>query len=174
VSEEKSEQDVAPSRQPGYFKDYYARKRRDILDKRRERYKNDPEYREQVKAQARAYRAKKAIERDKALANGEPVKMGGGPRRPVDVWVNGMVQRAWTVGHVAQRINRSVAFINHLTKSEMLPPTPFRSQRGDRLWTDAMILAFKSAVHKRGEVSQKDETFHTEVLEEWRAQGVSV
>lgn len=174
MSDENKMESKAPSRQPGYFKQYYRDKRGDILGKRKSRYHEDSDYREKVMAQSRAYRARMAIERDKAHANGEPVKTGGGPRRPVNVKVNGSVQRAWTIGHLSKRINRSVAFVNNMAKVGLLPETPFRSERGDRLWTDGMILTLKLAIQRRGEVSQKDESFRDEVLTGWREHHVPV
>jgi len=158
-----------------YYRSYYEENKDRLSDKRRDRYQNDPEYRERAKEAARVYRAKKKMERDKLIAEGkiEPVNRSG-PRKPVEVQINGRPSLAYTITTVAQEVGRSVDALNNWAKSGIFPVTPLRSGGGDRLYTTAMILVLKDAIQKRGTISAKDESFRDEVLEGWRELGLDV
>ncbi len=158
-----------------YFRTYYEENREELSDKRRDRYQSDPEYRERAKEAARVYRAKKKAERDRLIAEGkiEPASRGG-PRKPVEVQVNGRPALAYTITTVANEVGRSVDALNNWAKSGIFPITPLRSAGGDRLYTTAMILVLKDAILKRGTVSAKDESFCEEVLDGWRELGLDV
>ncbi len=141
--------------------------------KRKGLYGNDPAYRKNAKASAQAYRKKKKEERDKLRAEGKlpPVKPRG-PRKPVEVKIGTAKHPAFTVTIVAQRLDRSVHALNYWTRAGLLPLTPLRSARGDRLYTDAMILVIKMAVFKRGEVSRGDTSFRQEIVDGWKDIGI--
>jgi DNA-binding transcriptional MerR regulator len=81
---------------------------------------------------------------------------------------------ASTITVAAERIGRSVDTLNHWSKVGLLPVTPLRSPRGDRLYTDGMILVMKMAIMKRGQVSVKDQTFRAEIVSGWRELGVEI
>ena len=158
-----------------YYRQYYEDHRDDLSDKRRDRYQTDPEYREKAKAAARLYRQKKKAERDQLRAEGKlPPARPKGPRKPVEVAVNGSRALAHTITVAAERIGRSVDTLNHWSKVGLLPITPIRSPRGDRLFTDGMILVVNMAVMKRGEVSVKDSTFRVEIENGWRELGLEI
>jgi len=53
----------------GFTPDYWKTHRGTILNKRKKRYRDDPEYREKMKQRAREYRAKKRAEREAFYAN---------------------------------------------------------------------------------------------------------
>jgi len=156
-----------------YFQFYYAERKADLSQKRKDRYQADPEYRERAKEAARAYRRRKKEERERLRASGElPPARPKGPRKPVDVMIRGERCQAYTVTVTAQRLNRSVDTINYWTKVGLLPPTPIRSKRGDRLYTDAMIVVMQTAISRRGKVALKDTAFCQEILDGWREAGV--
>ena len=158
-----------------YYRTYYEDHRTDLSEKRRDRYQNDPEYREKAKEDARRYRQRKKAEREQLRAEGKlPPARPKGPRKPIEVEVNGSKALAHTITVAADRIGRSVDTLNHWSKVGLLPATPIRSQRGDRLFTDGMILVVRMAVMKRGEVSVKDPTFKEEIEDGWRGLGVEI
>lgn len=158
-----------------YYRTYYEDHRADLSDKRRTRYETDPEYRENAKEAARRYRQKKKAERDQLRAEGKlPPARPKGPRKPIEVSVNGTKALAHTITVAAERIGRSVDTLNHWSKVGLLPGTPIRSPRGDRLFTDGMILVIRMAVMKRGEVSVKDGTFKAEIENGWRSLGLEI
>jgi|GEM_PF-5467474 len=156
-----------------YFQDYYLDHKAELSKKRHDKYHTDPSYREKAKAAARDYRRRKKEEREKLRAAGKlPPARPTGPRKPVDVMVNGEMCQAYTVTVTAQRLNRSVDTINYWTKVGLLPMTPIRSKRGDRLFTDSMILIMQMAISRRGKVALRDESFRKEIEDGWMEVGV--
>jgi len=156
-----------------YFQNYYEEHKTDLSQKRHDRYHSDPEYRERAKAAARAYRQKKKEERERLRASGKlPPARPKGPRKPVSVMVRGETHKAYTVTIAAERLNRSVDTINYWTKVGLLPVTPIRSKRGDRLYTDAMIMVMQMAISRRGKVALHDDSFREEIESGWKEIGV--
>lgn len=157
-----------------YYQDYYLANQDRLSQKRKDRYKADPEYRERAKESARRYRQKIAKERERLRADGKlpPSTRQRGPRKPVIVSVNGSRVPAYTITIVAQRVGRSKDTLNNWFKAGILPPTPLRSGRGDRLYTDAMIMVLQMAIQRRGEVSTCDTSFKTEIIDGWEKTGL--
>lgn len=158
-----------------YFQHYYQERRDDLSVKRHNLYHTDPEYREKAKQAARDYRRRKKEERDRLRAAGElPPARVRGPRKPVKVMVNGNTCLAYTVTLTAERLGRSVDTINYWTKVGLLPITPLRSKRGDRLYTDAMIVVMQMAISRRGKVALRDKTFYEEIRDGWIETGLEI
>lgn len=156
-----------------YFRNYYEERKAELSQKRHSQYRTDPEYREKAKAAARAYRARKKEEQERLRADGKlPPPRPKGPRNPVDVMINGSRCQVYTVTVVSERLNRSVDTINYWTNVGLLPVTPIRSKRGDRLFTDGMILIMQLAISRRGKVALRDKTFRNEIEDGWREIGV--
>jgi len=144
-----------PQDRTEYQKDYYLRNKEKIAQRKKYRYENDPAVRQQLKESSEVYRAKKRAEYDKLLAEGKIVhNYPRGPRPAVKVAVNGVDRDGHTITILASRIDRSVETLNNWQKIGTLPMTPYRSPRGDRLYTDAMILAVKMAVQSFGLVGK--------------------
>jgi len=157
-----------------YFKSYYEDHREELSQKRQDRYRSDPEYRERAKQAAREYRQKKKDEKARLRAEGKlpEIPRAKGPRKPTSVVINGDVHLAYTITIVASRLNRSVNTLNYWTKMGLLPVTPIRSKCGDRLYTDGMILIMQMAILRRGKVSLGDSTFKGEIEAGWQGLGV--
>lgn len=156
-----------------YFIDYYVARKEELSETRKKKYLEDPEYREKALKLARDYRKKQREKREKLRAAGKlPPAHPSGPRPPISVRVGSLTTVAYTVGRVAQEINRSRDVLNYWTRVGLLPQTPYRSPRGDRLYTEGMVLVLKLAVDRRGRVDSKDATFPEEIRLGWRALGV--
>lgn len=156
-----------------YFQGYYRDRKAELSQKRQNSYRTDPAYREKAKQAARDYRARKKKEKAKLRAEGKlPPARQRGPRKPVTVVLKGDRCSAYTVTVTAGRLGRSVDTLNYWTKAGLLPVTPLRSKRGDRLYTEGMILVMQMAIYKRGKVSRKDETFCREIIDGWVDLGV--
>lgn len=156
-----------------YQKYYYEQNKEDLSKQRKDRYKNDPEYREKVKAASKRYRAEQREKREKEKPKGAPVKRERRPRRPVVVKVNGSEVLAYTVPVLASRVGRSINTINRWIYTGTIPKTPLWSERGDRLYTDAMIRVVKMAIQFRGIVGD-DPAVRDEILDGWKSIGISV
>lgn len=159
-----------------YFAQYYEVNRESLSQKRKEKYENDPEYRERAKQAAKRRRKRLKKEREELRAKGllPSSDRRTGPREPVEVLIGDSRMLAYTITVAAQKVGRSPDTLNYWAKKGLLPQTPVRSPRGERLYTDGMILIIKSAVMKRGEVSAKDGMFRQEILEGWRQLGLPV
>jgi hypothetical protein len=140
--------------------------------KRKDKYRQDPEYREKVLSCSKSYREKVREKREKLRAEGKLVsKRHKGPRKPVVLEVNGKSVYAYTISTLAERIGRSIHTVNHWTTIGEIPPTPLWSKRGDRLYTDAMILIVKMAVQSRG-IVRNGGGMRGEILDGWRELGI--
>lgn len=158
-----------------YQRAYYEKHRETLSEKRKRRYLEDPAYRDAMLAQVRAYRKKKRQERERLRKAGMlPPPNVGGPRSPLRVTVNGVPTIALTVGRVALEIQRSKDTINYWTRIGLLPQTPFRSARGDRLYTEGMVLIMRIAIGKRARVAAGDREFTHEIRNGWEGLGVDV
>lgn len=158
-----------------YQRMYYEGKRDELSERRKQRYREDPEYRENALSQVREYRKRKRSERERLREAGKlPPPHPRGPRAPVRVQLNGVSTIAFTVGRVAIEINRSRDVINYWTRIGLLPQTPFRSPRGDRLYTEGMVFVIRVAINKRNRISASDGSFTNEIRQGWEGLGVQI
>lgn len=159
----------------GYQRAYYEKNQETLSVERKRRYREDPAYREAILAQVRAYRAKKRKERERLRKEGKIAPAHpGGPRAPLRVTVNGISTIAYTVGRVAIEIRRSKDVLNYWTRIGLLPKTPFYSPRGDRLYTEGMVLVMQVAIGKRSRVASNDRDFTHEIRSGWEGLGITV
>jgi hypothetical protein len=158
-----------------YQKQYYLDRKEAISKERKRRYREDPEYRESILDRVSDYRNKKQENINKLRAEGKlPPSHPRGPRPPMKVKVNGVSTIVYTVGRMAVELNRSKDVINYWTRIGLLPPTPYRSASGDRLYTESMAIVVKIAVGKRGRVSASDREFTREIRQGWEGLGVVI
>lgn len=158
-----------------YFEEYYARRKVGFSQERKDLYRTDPEYREKVLDASRDYRKRKSAEREKLRAAGKlPPPKPPGPRDPIDVMIEGDKCKAYTITTAAERLKRSTGTLNMWMNVGLLPVTPIRSERGDRLFTDAMLLVVGLAITKRVRISRKDKTFYSDIVDGWARIGVFV
>lgn len=153
---------------------YYEKKRESRSEERKRRYREDPEYREKVKERAKMYRAKKAEERARQIAEGIIPKRKKQEKTVDRISVSGKMVNAYTITEVAHRVGRSFAALKRWSYLGVLPETPYRSERGNRLYTDAMIMVIKTAILMRGRVKVKDRSFYDDIVEGWRGFGVEI
>jgi hypothetical protein len=167
-----SEEQAQSRRQ--YQREYYLQRKEELSRDRKEKYRTDPEYREKAKEAARQYREsrRRQVAHLREIGKLPPVTRERGPRKAVQVEVDGEAVPAYTITTLASRLNRSVAVVNYWIRSGLLPKTPFRSARRDRLYTDGMILVVKMAVNKRGVVKGKDKSFTEEIVNGWAEIGI--
>lgn len=161
------------------YKSWYADNRVGLSEKRREKYQNDPEYKQKVLAQNRSYREKKAAEQSASPRSRIRTTKH---RKPValEVEINGetTLKQLFHVGSFARSIQRSVPTIHQWERLGIIPRTPFvliGKTKQERLYTMEMIQAVKNALDVRnGQVSVTDKSFYTAVATEWESAGVSL
>lgn len=149
------------------FADWYEENGETVREKRRLRYRTDPEYRKRELERGRARRARLAAER---------AEKGEDQRKPVvhHVETGKGVRKAVTRAAAVEAIGVSVASLRAWMKCGVVPDTPYRTSNNARLWTQPMLTAIRKAVEKRGRrVSRSDETMRAEIERAWAKVGVS-
>jgi hypothetical protein len=158
-----------------YQRRYYEENKEQLSARRRQMYREDPEYRQAILERVAEYRTIKRTERARLREAGElPPSHPSGPRDPLTVVVNGVRTVAYTIGRMALELDRSKDVLNYWTRIGLLPQTPYRAPRGDRLYTEGMTIVVKIALGKRGRVSAKDREFTKEIRRGWEGLGVSI
>lgn len=158
-----------------YNKSYYDEHADEIAERRKRKYEEDPEYRKERLEAARKYREKKQREREKkATRRGkEYVRRRGGPRKPVEVEVNGEMELAYTISTLAKKSKRSLATIRSWRAKGIFPVTPFQTARGDTLYTMPMIKTLCSVLRQYARMAS-DSAFRSTVESKWEDMGIPV
>lgn len=129
---------------PGeYFKKWWDGHRETTLKRRKDRYQEDPEYKERIKARAKADRERLAEAR-----KAEPRVRVRVLRKPVEVERGGQRLPAYGIEILCRAIRRSRWTIYSWERKGWLPRSPLESPRGDKLYTAGMIAAVRTAVEK--------------------------
>lgn len=139
------------------FKVWYQHNAGALSEKRKMRYKTDPAYRKRVlNLNAAARRVRKAAQfkeqeaERKARVVGEP---------PTSRWksrtieVNGVEVQAFTIGALARALGRSIQAIRLYEGQGHIPATPYRSPKGDRLYTLDMVNEIRTQLEQTGRTS---------------------
>ena len=132
---------------------------------RRERYQNDPEYRQQCIARAEAYRQRRIDE-------GHSHKDVQG--RQLTVQVGSERLPAFTATTLARQLGRTLQAINNWQNRGMLPDTPIHSDGGARLYTQAMMDVVEEALNEcdNRRVLCGDMEFYKRVEKGWKKLGI--
>lgn len=144
-----------------YYADWYAKNKKRLSDKRKERYYSDPEYRAKVLSYSKRKR-----------------ENSGGPP---SIEINGAKVPLMTLTEAAEAVNVSRESMLNWEKKGLLPETPYRlTERRVRYYTKSMVSVVKRVANSRrsGEtrirVSSDDADFRSQIERGWRALGVSV
>jgi hypothetical protein len=152
---------------PGYFEEYYKKNKDSVNAERRRKYHEDPSYRERVLKASRKYRKSQRDDEDRVRLPRyqTPLSKEAG---------DGGSLQLFSVGAFAVYLGRSVQAITHWEKSGILPPTPYRDDRGFRYYTREMMDVVRSAVGTRRRLFPVDENMRSDILKKWRELGVPV
>jgi predicted DNA-binding transcriptional regulator AlpA len=154
-----SEEIVSGDNASNYFKGWYALNKEKLSQKRKERYRNDPDYKAKVLSAA-------SISRKKAT-DVASVK---------SVTVNGAEYEAHPITSVAHQVGISRETILNWEACGLIPTTPFRlTGRGVRFYTVGMIEVLASVVKswhpsenkKRIHIRKNDTAFTGAIIEGW-------
>jgi DNA-binding transcriptional MerR regulator len=123
---------------------------KDHNEKRRSRYAGDSEYREKVRGWNDSGRLRaKAAERGAVK-----IRPSSGSWKTVEIEIDGVLTRVFTVGALARAIGKGVSTIRMWERNGVLPETPYRSSKGDRLYTLEMVEAVREAMRKSGKLKE--------------------
>lgn len=134
------------------FSEWYKENGANLNEQRRDRYKTDPAYRKQV---LEANRESRRRAREKQLAErAEAYKHQTGlvKQDPAPKWktVEKDGQTYLTIGALASVLKRSKLGVRQLEKKGHLPPTPYRNDAGERLYTPEMVLEARKHLEEKG------------------------
>lgn len=137
-----------------YFKKWYDEHSDGLNAQRREKYKNDPEYRKRVKEWNRRAREKRTEERaEQRRAERRAVKMKASSSwKTIDVEVDGVKRRMFTIGALAKALGRGVSTVRVWERMKVLPETPYRSDKGDRLYSVEMVEEIRDQLKEQGKL----------------------
>lgn len=149
------------------YQQWWEKNREIVLEKRRQRYLNDGEYREKMKENVRK-RRKKMYE--KKVEECPSINVFLRPRRPVTVSLNGSQVVMYGVGMLAARLGKLSSTIVGWEKKGFIPETPFRDKNNNmRLYTNEMIevveKAYKNNVRNTNIVNKT--AFYDEIKKGW-------
>jgi len=146
-----------------YYQKWYAENREKVLQKRRERYKNDPDYAERVRANAR-----------ESSKNRKNIPKTGikKERRPVLVEWNGKQVTGYSISHLAKRCHKTVGTIRHWIRNCTIPETPIKTEAGHRLYTESMIMVVAQVVASQERVPIGCQSTHEKVKSGWEKYGI--
>jgi len=152
-----------------WYKGYYERNKEKISERRKAKYREDGEFRQEMLESSRAYRQKKQIEREKKAARRgvEYVRRRGGPRKPVEIPVSGGVELGYTISTLQKKSKRSMATIRSWRTKGLFPVTPFQTKRGDSLYTMKMIGVLCSVLRSYARMTT-DSAFKETVETRWQ------
>lgn len=140
------------------FKDWYKDNSTDLNKDRRSRYETDPDYRERVLETNRASRERQRQARLKEQAKAKKAKkvvVKKAPWKEVSVETGAATpQKLYTIGYLATALGRSVQVIRLWEKQGVIPPTPLKSAKGDRMYTPEMIDSIHEILEKKGRLKE--------------------
>lgn len=140
-----------------YFAKWYAENREKLSQKRRERYQNDPDYREKVLLNSKKSR--------KSL---KEVTDGGGGRL---VGADGVERNCYTVSETASLLDVSRETVIQWERSGVMPKDPFA--RNPRCYTAGQVQGIKKAIEahrngaKRVHIRKDNVGFTAMISEHW-------
>lgn len=137
-----------------YFQEWYDDNRDDLNERRRERYATDSVYRRKVQRwnqDARVRRREEAAREGREAKQAVKIKTTGA-WKTVEVEVDGVMVRMFTIGALARAIGKGISTIRVWERNGTLQETPYRSKKGDRLYTLEMVELIQTALSKAGKL----------------------
>jgi DNA-binding transcriptional MerR regulator len=144
------------------FKNWYGENGEKLNKDRRNRYKTDPEYRARVLAQnkvSREKRRKATAEQKAAEREARKFKAKAEPWKTVEMTVKDKNGKAvevtvFTIGALAATLGVSVQAVRLWERQGVIPKTPLRSGKGDRLYTVEQLEMMQELLKKQGKLDE--------------------
>jgi hypothetical protein len=139
----KEKVDTSPSTSPlakrNAQRSWYESNKERLSIQRRERYRNDPEYRQRIKEG-----------RERQRAREKEARKRNGPKRTVDKRrikefkvehpeYGSCIAQFYSIGQLGLEVGLSVATLRRWERTGVLPATLYRSEGGHRLYTDDQV-----------------------------------
>jgi DNA-binding transcriptional MerR regulator len=137
------------------FQTWYADNGDRLNKKRRQRYDNDAEYRQRVLTTNQNYRAKQKKEQKKERAQQRKavrIRPTESTWKTIEIDVDGVKTPMYTIGALARAIGRGISTVRVWEREGILPPTPHRSPKGDRLYSVEAVAEIRKVLKKEGRI----------------------
>ncbi len=126
-----------------YYDDWWAKNRKSVLSKRKERYESDSEYRKKARERSKEARERATKEKSEARIVRVPRI-----RPPEEVCLAGKNVLAYGLEILARIVGKSRVTVYSWERKGWLPKTLIESSRGEKLYTAGMIRVVAQAVEK--------------------------
>jgi len=142
----------------GYFRNWYEKNGDDLNERRRSRYHTDSAYRAKVMEQNRQARQKRRADRQlrtqatREARQFQPIRAWREVLIPLEVEGETCSIPMFTIGALAGAFGKSVQAVRLWERQGILPETPLRNTKGDRLYTLEMIETALRMLEARGRV----------------------
>ena len=160
------------------FKQWYGEHGEELNKDRRDRYNTDPEYRKRVLAQNKASREKRRKAQAEQKAEERKAQKFQARARPWKT-VERVVKdkkgvehtvKVFTIGALARALGCSVQAVRLWERQGVIPKTPIRSGKGDRLYTVEQMEMIQQLLKQQGKLDENKvregfspRVFHREV-----------
>lgn len=135
---------------PWIYKDWYEDNKRELSERRKKRYRQDPEYRKKARDNAKRYYNKKT---------------GGGPKSRTIFTQKG--ERYFSIGELSKRIGKSIQTIREYHRFGVIPIS-FSDNRGWRLYNESQVILMERIFRQFDEKKIKSLKQVSEILDkEW-------
>jgi len=121
-----------------------------LKDRRKKRYASDPIYRERALKWSRDFKAKRRLETKRVVAK-KPAASSPAWKK-IEVEVDGVMIAMFTLGALARILGKGLSTLRMWEGKGVLPQTPYRSERGDRLYTYDQVNDIRNQLVKDGRV----------------------
>lgn len=145
-----------------YYKKWYDENGSDMNAARRKRYAEDSKYRRGVLARNRAARElrREADAKDQQARRGAK-KVATAPawktvQQEVVVGGKTIVATLFTIGALAKRLGRGISTVRVWERQGLLPETPYRSPKGDRLYTLDLVESIRRTLWEMGKLTNAE------------------
>lgn len=143
------------------YKNWYERNGAVLNGTRKARYQTDPAYRARVLEMNQKSREKKRAEatvEEKAERRATMVQPVASPWKEMLIEVEDTAgvrstQQVLTIGALAKVLGKSIKSIRLWEKKGWIPPAPYRSLKGDRLYPPELVLELHKKLSKEGRTS---------------------
>ena len=124
-----------------YARGYYERNKLTIAARKKQRYENDPAYRQAILKRRKAQRGREKKERHKAMAKKVPRSQRPPKRMRIKLGDTDetAVTNMFSRGQLAYQLGLSTQTVNKWERIGVIPPAMYRSKGHHRLYTEAQV-----------------------------------
>jgi len=151
------------------YEEWWEKNKKRYNENRRQRWREDPEYRDKVRSWGKKSRDKEVDERSKASSIRRSAT-----REPEEVQWGKLVLMAYGTDVLARYIGRSKTTIYSWEHNGWMPRTPLLSSRGEKLYTPGMMKVVRDVVRKfekkglsRGKAKVDGDKMREQILAGW-------